>query len=130
MRTTVVLACSALLVAGLGALAPLLAEDGPTATDPVVKALQEKVQKLERQVEYLRSREDATTRYVLAHQKRSEILGLMLDDAVRLGFTARALPAESRERVVGGLREFAAALVADLPLPTRAEAALLKDLGR
>ena len=118
-----------LVVAALvtGAVAtPLLAKD---VTDVVPNrggvTVEGRLQALEAEVARLDMREAALTRYVLANAERGNALLRLADDLVRLGFTARAVPAESREALVAGLRGMGVSLRDGLPMPTPAEKALV-----
>ncbi|MCA9314662.1 MAG: hypothetical protein H6806_05610 [Planctomycetes bacterium] len=118
-----------LVVAALvtGAVAtPLLAKD---VTDVVPNrggvTVEGRLQALEAEVARLEMREAALTRYVLANAERGNALLRLADDLVRLGFTARAVPAESREALVAGLRGMGVSLRDGLPMPTPAEKALV-----
>ena len=84
-----------------------------------------RLQALEAEVARLEMREAALTRYVLANAERGNALLRLADDLVRLGFTARAVPAESREALVAGLRGMGVSLRDGLPMPTPAEKALV-----
>ncbi|MEZ6008964.1 MAG: hypothetical protein R3F05_14535 [Planctomycetota bacterium] len=118
-----------LVVAALvtGAVAtPLLAKD---VNDVVPNrggvTVEGRLQALEAEVARLEMREAALTRYVLANAERGNALLRLADDLVRLGFTARAVPAESREALVAGLRGMGVSLRDGLPMPTPAEKALV-----
>ena len=118
-----------LVVAALvtGAVAtPLLAKD---VTDVVPNrggvTVEGRPQALEAEVARLEMREAALTRYVLANAERGNALLRLADDLVRLGFTARAVPAESGEALVAVLRGMGVSLRDGLPMPTPAEKALV-----
>ena len=118
-----------LVVAALvtGAVAtPLLAKD---VTDVVPNrggvTVEGRPQALEAEVARLEMREAALTRYVLANAERGNALLRLADDLLRLGFTARAVPTESREALVAGLRGMGVSLRDGLPMPTPAEKALV-----
>lgn len=127
MRTALLVVTA--LVAGALA-APLVAKD----TRDVVPnrggiTVEGRLQALEAEVKRLEMREAALTRYVLANAERGDALVRLADELVRLGFTARAVPAESREALVGGLRAMGASLREGLPTPTPAEATLAEAAG-
>lgn len=89
-----------------------------------LQVLEAQVGALQKQVEYLRSREAALTAYVLANDDRGASLQSALERARREGYLARAISSKSREALMKGLTELAADLRSELPAPTRAEARL------
>lgn len=119
--TALVLGTAVLLVLG----AHVLAGADEPARDA---ALQRRVEVLEGYVEYLRSREAALTGYLLANEGRAADLEALADQAAREGFTARSIPAASRETLLAGLRAMAASLREGLPAPTPEERQRLKRI--
>lgn len=124
MRTAllVVVALATGVIAG-----PLLAKDvGDVIPDRQAVSVEGRLQALEAEVARLESREEALSRYVLANGERGNALLRMADEMVRLGFTQRAVPADSREALVAGLRAMGASLRDGLPTPLPSEAALIR----
>lgn len=119
-----------LVIAALvtGAVAtPLLAKEVfDVVPDRGGVTVEGRLRALESEVARLEMREAALTRYVLANAERGDALLRLADQLVRLGFTARAVPAESREALVAGLRGMGASLREGLPMPTPAEKTLVE----
>ncbi|MDJ0975030.1 MAG: hypothetical protein QNJ98_11260 [Planctomycetota bacterium] len=92
-------------------------------------AMLKRVQALELQVEYLRSREASVSAYVLRNGERAAQLEQLVTKVRAEGFTKRAIPAPSREALLSGLNELAKDLAKDLPAPTDKEQLMLKRIG-
>ncbi len=128
----------AIALVAVGALAashlvgPVFARGGAVAEPPRVDrgtlSVERRLKALETEVAYLRSREEAVSRYVLANSQRSTHLQQLAADLVRLGFTARAVPAESREALVAGLRGVANSLSEGLPYASKEERLMLDEV--
>ena len=86
-----------------------------------VKAMRAQIGALQKQVEYLRSREDALTAYVLANDARAASFQDYVKKARTQGFLNKAIPAESRTTLLLGLDGLAESMRAELPVPSRAE---------
>jgi hypothetical protein len=122
MRIALVLA----LAVAVGAVAgPLLAGEGGPVPERAAMAVEVRVKALEGEVAYLRAREVALTRYVAANAQRGAALERLAGQLEALGFTQKALPAESRVALVEGIRGMGVALRDDLPTPTKGEREML-----
>ena len=137
MRTALGLLTALLLVLGVHALAsgdePAPADE-PAAGDEAVSAadaeafkrLEARVEALELEAQYLRSREAALTRYILLNRKRSEGMNRVVAKAREQGFENNRIPAPSRITLLAGLDSLAGSMRSELPELTRAESSLLK----
>ena len=83
---------------------------------------------LEFQVEYLRAREVALTKYVLLNERRAAGLEDIARRSRAAGFEAKSIAVDSRRILLGGLETLAASLRKDLPALTREEQLLLKKI--
>jgi len=83
---------------------------------------------LRTEIEYLRSREAALTRYVLAMNATSSAVKANVASARREGFEAAAVPAPSRITVLRALEQLAADLTGALPVPSANENALQRKI--
>ena len=92
-----------------------------------VKGLRAQVAALQKQVEYLRSREDAITTYLIANDVRAESLQDHLKKARTQGFLNRSIPADSRTSLLDGLDGLAESMRADLPKRSKAEERMRKE---
>lgn len=121
-----------LLVAACLAALPLLRADdaGAPPAGRVGMELPDRVLALELELSYLRLREDAVSAYVLANGARAEAIDRMANQMTQLGFAQKAMPAESREALLAGLRALAADLREGLPHATPAEMLALDTLRR
>lgn len=86
-----------------------------------IKALRAQVAALQKQVEYLRSREDALTTYLLANDARGAAFEASLDEARKEGFLAKSIPANSRIALMKGLDGMANSMRNDLPARSSSE---------
>jgi hypothetical protein len=124
--TLVLLVVPLLVLGGLTGLAR--GEDPAPAAPPIDnEALLKQIHVLQREVAYLRSREARTSEYLLKHADRSDALKRMTAEMRTLGFTAAAIPAPARERLLTGLDAAADSLKKDLPVVTAEEARLLES---
>lgn len=125
------IALTLVLAVALGVVAaPLLAgEDGPVP-ERAAMAVEVRLNALEGEVAYLRAREDALTRYVAANAQRAAALERLAAQLEQLGFTQKAMPAESREALVAGIRGMGVALREGLPIPTKEERDMLAWVKR
>jgi hypothetical protein len=112
------------VAAVLGVAALARAQDPPAAD----KTLEERMRLAEAQIEYLRAREASVSAYITANAQRAQGLDALAADMDRLGFGQKAIPAESRERLLQGIRALAASLRDGLPVLTEAEQRLLKQI--
>lgn len=92
-------------------------------------AMKKRLEALELQVEYLKSREASLTTYVLGNAERADSLEQLVTRVRSEGFTKRAIPAPSREALLAGLEELAKDLKKDLPERTEKEELQLKKIG-
>ena len=111
-----------LVVLVLGAFAVARAHDDPSEK----KLLQDRLEALEAQVEYLRAREQALTGYVLQNAQRAEGLEEVARRARLAGFEANRVPVDSRKILLKGMESLAVSLRQDLPKLTKEQQALLK----
>ena len=86
-----------------------------------IKALRGQVAALQKQVEYLRSREDALTTYLLANDARGASFEAALEEARREGFLAKSSSAPSRIALMKGLAGMANSMRNDLPARSKSE---------
>jgi len=109
-------------------------EPGKSAGEPARKAagtmkqLKLRLEALEMETAYLRSREAALTAYVLLNEQRGRSLDAVTTKAREQGFEKSKTPTPSRITLLTGLEGFAASLSVRLPALTKEEAALLKKL--
>lgn len=94
------------------------------------KSLDEQIEALEVQVEYLRSREKALTAYVLLNEKRAAGLEVVARRSRAAGFEANRIPVDSRRILLRGMEDLARSLRQDLPAVTKVERALLKKAAK
>lgn len=105
------------------------ADEEEGAAPPAAEALQAmegRLTALEAEVKYLRSREAALSRYVLANEARASGLQQLSAKMRAAGFAANSIPVDSREALLQGLDGLAGALREGLPQGTKDEAQLLK----
>ena len=102
----------------------------PAVTPKALAELTARVEALQAEVEYLRSREDALRAYVLANDQRAKGLMDVVARARRAGFEANRIPVDSRKILMSGLEAAAKSLQKGLPAVTPAEAKLLKQITR
>ncbi len=119
MRILASLLLVSTVVLGVNALAT--GDDAKPTTDKRLDAL-------ETQVDYLRSREAALSAYVLRNAARADALDALVTKVTKEGFTKRAIPTTSRESLLAGLKALAADLRQDLPELTEEETLALKKL--
>ncbi len=98
---------------------------GDEGEPPTAKRLET----LELQVEYLRSREASLSAYVLRNADRAAALERLATKMRAEGFTKRAIPVSSRESLLNGLSALAKDLARDLPALTDVEQVQLKKLA-
>ena len=79
------------------------------------QALRARVDALQAEVGFLRSREEALRTYVLANDKRGQGLEQVVTRARAAGFEARTIPEESRRVLMDGLLAAAQSIRAGLP---------------
>lgn len=103
---------------------------GASGLDGQVEALQSRCLKLEKQVSYLLSREEATTRYLLRSEARGKGYETMSQRMRTQGFANKAMPPASRETLLDGLVEIGRDMQEDLPAVTRQQGALLNAADR
>jgi hypothetical protein len=101
-------------------------EDEASTPAAQLKVLRAEVDGLQKEVRYLRSREDALTRYAVANEARAAGLQAMVKKARIEGFEANRIPANSRVTLMAGLEKLAASLRADLPKLTKKQTVMLK----
>lgn len=94
-------------------------EEAAAAKASDVKAMRAQIGALQKQVEYLRSREDALTAYLLANDTRAASFQDYIKKARTQGFLNKAIPAESRTTLLLGLDGLAESMRAELPVRTR-----------
>lgn len=92
------------------------------------KALEDKIEVLALQVEYLRAREAALTKYVLLNEKRAAGLEEIARRSRAAGFESRSIAVDSRRILLGGIESLAVSLRKDLPALTREDELLLKKI--
>ncbi len=101
----------------------------PAAVKPAdVSALRMRVNALEAQIQYLRSRDEALTRYVLGNEARADGIAQVVKRARAEGFEAKSIPPASRKTLLGGMESMAASLRTDLPAISKEEARMLKAI--
>ena len=83
---------------------------------------------LRSEIEYLKSREAALTKYVLGMNGTSSAVRTNVAAARREGFEAAAISAPSRVTVLRTLDQLAADLTGSLPVPSAAETALRRRI--
>lgn len=131
MRIALSLLTLALLVFGGHALA---SGDDDTAGQATSKDAQQldrlkaRLDALEMETAYLRSREAALTAYVLLNERRAFGLQALAAKARTEGFENKKIPAPSRVTLMAGLDGYARSLVTNLPKLTKQDAARLKKL--
>ena len=81
---------------------------------------------LELETEYLRSREAALTNYIMLNKARSNAMLRSIRKTRDEGFEMNRIPAPSRVTLMSGLEVMAASLQKDLPTVSKSEGALLK----
>lgn len=102
-------------------------EDEEVVKASDVKALREQVAALQKQVEYLRSRETALTAYVLANDVRGAALQKSMAISRDQGFLKRAIPENSRTALLEGLIDLGRTMRAELPEVTGEQARMRKQ---
>ncbi len=123
MRSITVVSAFLVLVLALGVVA--WGEDG--SQDRVAK-LEQQVELLEAQVEYLVARESVLTTYLLDAEARGATLGRNLARSRAEGFTMGAISSTSRELLLGGLEGYAGDIAKNLPSLTREQNDLLRRI--
>ena len=103
---------------------------GAANLETQVKVLEVRCLKLEKQVAYLLSREEAVTKYLLRSEARGKGYEEMSNRMRSQGFANKALPPRSRETLLDGLIEIGRDMQEDLPAVTRQQSALLKSADR
>lgn len=129
-RLPLVLLLGIALVLGVGLLpsGPAHGDDEvETVKASDVKALTDQVAALQKQVEYLRSRETALSAYVLAHDVRAAALQKSVALSREQGFLKRAIPEDSRTALLAGLNDLARSLRVELPALTSEQARMRKQ---
>jgi hypothetical protein len=106
------------------------AKEAASVKPATVKALRQRVDALEAQIHYLRSREVALTRYVLGNEVRAAGIMQVVRQARVEGFEARSIPVSSRKTLLSGMESMAASLRSDLPEISRAEEGMLKAIKK
>jgi hypothetical protein len=124
MRTLAPLALAALLAGAAFVSARFARAEDPVPT--VEQQTARRLEVLERQVAYLRSREAKHTVYMLKNADRAEGLRRLAADLRAGGFAAAANPSPTRERLLVGLEALAESLKRDLPVETTQELQLLE----
>lgn len=99
-------------------------EDGADTTRKLA-AHARAIEALELEASYLRSRETAVSTYLAAHVERADALAALAKRCRELGFTKRAIPADSREALLGGVDALALSLRTGLPELTPEQTAML-----
>ena len=129
MRIAIVTSTLFVLIFGAFALA-----QGDEALPPVTpKAFDElssRVDALQAEVEFLRSRESTLRAYVLQNDQRAKGLMDVVARARRAGFEAAKIPVESRKILMSGLEGAAKSLRTGLPAVTPEEAKMLREVTR
>ena len=96
-------------------------DDGGAVTPKEVKRMRAQIGALQKQVEYLRSREDALTTYLLANDARGASFEAALKKSTDEGFLNKAIPADSRVSLMKGLAGLANSMRNDLPARSKEE---------
>lgn len=111
---------------GDGAPAPVAADpsDPGARLDAMTARYERETAVLRTEIDYLKSREEALTKYVLAMTGTSTAVKANVATARRDGFENAAIPASSRVAVLRTLDQLAADLAGALPVPTANEIAL------
>lgn len=116
---------------GEGAPAPAPAAD-PADPGARLDAMQARYERdlavLRTELDYLKSREAALSKYVLAMSGTSSAVKTNVAVARREGFEAAAFPAPSRVAVLRALDQLAADLSGALPVPTPNETAMRRTI--
>ena len=108
--------------------APAATDTAPAGDAQALRRLSLRLEALELQVEYLASREESLTQYVLANEQRARGLELLAANMRKLGFENRKIPVDSRIALLKGLEGMAKSLRQDLPKLTKEQASQLKKL--
>jgi hypothetical protein len=124
MRAFVICLCIAGLLVGVQRLAQ--SEDGTDSNQ--LKTLRKRLDRVTVEVEYLRARERMLTSYILQNAERADGLDKVATDADEKGFTKRAIPPNSRQAILDGMRALAKSLRQDLPTVDTEQQAILKRL--
>jgi hypothetical protein len=124
MRIALALLTASLLVFSVHALASGDEPEAAGADD--IADLKARIEALEIEGSYLRSREQALTRYILLNEQRADGLSALIAKVRREGFENKSIPAPSRVSLMAGLDGLAGSLRASLPVVSRDEVALLK----
>ena len=106
------------------------AKEDAAVKPAAVKALRKRVDALEAQVRYLRSRDEALTRYVLGNEVRAAGILEVVKRARAEGFEAKSIPAASRKTLLGGMESMAASLRSDMPEISKAEEGMLRAIKK
>jgi len=113
---------------GDGAPAPVADPSDPGARLDAMQARYERdTAVLRTEIDYLRAREAALTKYVLAMGGTSSSVKNNVAIARREGFEAAAISAPSRVAVLRTLDQLAADLAGSLPVPSASDVALRKQ---
>lgn len=131
MRSILILALALLaLLGGLSFGQGRFASAEEEGDDARLRELEAEVAALKVKTRYLMMRETDMSVYVLRNQERGTALAVLADRMVELGFTNRAIPANSREAFIAGLRALAADLTEGLPVLTVDQRQLLEAAVR
>ncbi len=130
MRIALTMLTATVLILGAFALAQG-DEAAPTEVTPkAFKALEARVEALQAEVTFLRSREETLRAYVLKNGQRARGLLDVVARARRAGFEASKIPVDSRRILLAGLEAAANSLRQGLPKVSDQEARMMKEAAR
>ncbi len=112
---------------GLAGLAHGADDDAAGPVKPAAfKELRAKVESLEKDVAYLRAREESLTRYIVGNEALAGALEAAVKRSRSQGFENKAMPAESRVTLLRALEDMAHNLRKNVPVLSKEEERLLR----